>query len=35
MIDKFAGGLIGLSFVLGGIATTNKSKTFSLKSKMP
>tara|TARA_Y100000389_G_scaffold203419_1_gene251789 strand:- start:3711 stop:4289 length:579 start_codon:yes stop_codon:yes gene_type:complete len=30
MIDKLGGGLIGLSFVLGGIATTNKSKTYSL-----
>ena len=30
MFDRLGGGLIGLSFVLGGIATTNKSKTFSL-----
>ncbi len=30
MIDKLGGGLIGLSFVLGGIATTNKAKTYSL-----
>tara|TARA_R110002072_G_scaffold280876_1_gene443325 strand:+ start:15737 stop:16315 length:579 start_codon:yes stop_codon:yes gene_type:complete len=30
MIDKLGGGLIALSFILGGIATTNKSKTFSL-----
>lgn len=30
MFDKLGGGLIGLSFVLGGFATTNKSKTFSL-----
>ena len=30
MIDKLGGCLIGLSFVLGGIATTNKTKTYSL-----
>lgn len=30
MIDKLGGCLTGLSFVLGGIATTNKSKTYSL-----
>tara|TARA_R110002153_G_scaffold158002_1_gene310045 strand:+ start:1497 stop:2075 length:579 start_codon:yes stop_codon:yes gene_type:complete len=30
MFDKLGGGLIGLSFVLGGMTTTNKSKTFSL-----
>lgn len=30
MIDKLCGLLIVLSFVLGGMATTNKTKTFSL-----
>lgn len=30
MFDKLAGLLLVLSFVLGGMATTNKSKTFSL-----